>query len=233
MNDPQTIGTKPSAASRSTSSMTPGNPVHVDASGSSQADEKKSSLKQQAGRAVHDAKDSFDTQRKEMRDKAEQAKHAAAAKAREASQYVKNKSSQAVQARQAKASEHLKTYAEAMDGVSEKLRENSDPRIAELADSAGKKLHKSADYLKETDPGAMAEDVRGLARQYPELVFGGLFVLGLAAARFLKASDDHDQTTESPNSKRSAGASYSSGVGARSASGSSSNISNTPSYSSR
>ena len=134
-------------------------------------------------RAVHDSAD-------ELRHKAEQAKHAAAEKAKEASRYVKAKSARAVHTRQVQVGEQIETFAAAISEAGNKIREGSDPRIADLADSATRKLQKSAEYLKKSDPAELANDARGIARQYPELVFGGLFVLGLAAARFLKSSDE-------------------------------------------
>jgi hypothetical protein len=44
------------------------------------------------------------------------------------------------------------------------------------------------DYLREKQPAELLDDLESLARRKPELVFGGLFVVGFAAARFFKTS---------------------------------------------
>ncbi len=156
--------------------------------------------KQAASEAKHSMADTLAAQRDELHAKAEQAKEAAAQKAKEASRYVRNKSCQVIQSRQQKVGDQFETFASAIDQAGDKIREGSDPRLAEWTDSATRKLRNSADYLKNSEPAKVADDVRGLARQYPELVFGGLFVLGLAAARFLKTSDDDQDELQDGNS---------------------------------
>ncbi|HEY6556163.1 MAG TPA: hypothetical protein VI072_02780, partial [Polyangiaceae bacterium] len=47
-----------------------------------------------------------------------------------------------------------------------------------------------ASYVSETDPRDVLQDVQDFARQRPAWFFGGAFLLGLAAGRFLKASGD-------------------------------------------
>ena len=168
----------------------------------------KQDAKNAASQAGHSLSDSAASKRDQLGRKAEEAKQAAAQKAKEASRYVRQKSSKAIDKRKQMAGEQLDTFAEAIEQAGQKIREGSDPRIADLAESATRKLRGSASYLKNTEPSEIANDVRGLARQHPELVFGGLFVLGLAAARFLKSSED-DHLDE-----MSAGQNYSSGQGA-------------------
>ena len=151
-------------------------------------------LQGDAQQAAEESKSAFSKavhhQADELRHKTEQAKQAAAEKAKEASRYVKAKSARAVHTRQVQVGEQIETFAAAISDAGDRIREGSDPRIADLADSATRKLRKSAEYLKKSDPTELANDARGIARQYPELVFGGLFVLGLAAARFIKTSNE-------------------------------------------
>ena len=79
-------------------------------------------------------------------------------------------------------------YANAVQSISEKLRGNDDNILAGPAEKAAGSLNRISDYLREKEPGEVLDDLESLARRKPELVFGGLFVIGFAAARFFKAS---------------------------------------------
>jgi hypothetical protein len=61
-------------------------------------------------------------------------------------------------------------------------KENLADRFSEYAKAI------ETDYLREKQPAELLDDLESLARRKPELVFGGLFVVGFAAARFFKAS---------------------------------------------
>ena len=79
-------------------------------------------------------------------------------------------------------------YANAVQSISEKLRENDDNILAGPAEKAAGSLNRISDYLREKEPAEVLDDLESLARRKPELVFGGLFVIGFTAARFFKAS---------------------------------------------
>ena len=79
-------------------------------------------------------------------------------------------------------------YANAVQSMSEKLRGDEDNILAGPAEKAAGSLSRSSDYLREKEPAELLDDLESLARRKPELVFGGLFVVGFAAARFFKAS---------------------------------------------
>jgi gas vesicle protein len=79
-------------------------------------------------------------------------------------------------------------YAKAVQSMSEKLRGEEENILAGPAEKAAGSLDRIADYLREKEPAELLDDLESLARRRPELVFGGLFVLGFAAARFFKAS---------------------------------------------
>ena len=79
-------------------------------------------------------------------------------------------------------------YANAVQSISEKLRGNDDNILAGPAEKAAGSLNRISDYLREKEPAEVLDDLESLARRKPELVFGGLFVIGFAAARFFKAS---------------------------------------------
>ena len=79
-------------------------------------------------------------------------------------------------------------YANAMQSMSEKIRGEDDNILTGPAEKAAESLNRISDYLRQKEPAELLEDLESLARRRPELVFGGLFVVGFAAARFFKAS---------------------------------------------
>jgi hypothetical protein len=79
-------------------------------------------------------------------------------------------------------------YAKAIETISEKLRSGDDNILVAPAEKAADSLNRISDYLREKQPAELLDDLESLARRKPELVFGGLFVVGFAAARFFKAS---------------------------------------------
>jgi hypothetical protein len=79
-------------------------------------------------------------------------------------------------------------YANAVQSMSEKLGGEDDNILAGPAEKAAESLNRISDYLRQKEPAELLDDLEWLARRRPELVFGGLFVVGFAAARFFKAS---------------------------------------------
>lgn len=66
--------------------------------------------------------------------------------------------------------------------------ETQQPAIATVAEVAADQTERIATYLRDTDVRQIIASVEGVARRQPLLFIGGAFVLGLAAARFLKAA---------------------------------------------
>lgn len=81
-------------------------------------------------------------------------------------------------------------YAEAARSASQCLSGGETNMLAEPARKAADQLERVSSFLRDTDPADMFEEVEAFARRRPEVVFGGLFIAGLAAARFLKASGE-------------------------------------------
>jgi hypothetical protein len=92
------------------------------------------------------------------------------------------------------AADQIQGIGGALRRTSEQLRHEDQAKIADIADSAGRRVDRVADYLRETDGRTMARDVESLARRQPALVFAGAFALGLAAARFLTSSAPEDDS---------------------------------------
>lgn len=65
---------------------------------------------------------------------------------------------------------------------------------AKMTDSAAKRVEKLGDYVKEADVSKVLEDAEEVAREHQALFAGGLFLAGLALARFLKASRETERS---------------------------------------
>ena len=79
-------------------------------------------------------------------------------------------------------------YTQALRVASEKLRSDEGNMLAGPAQKAADRLEGMSGYLREKQLPDVLDDLESYARRKPEVVFGGLFVVGLAAARFFKAS---------------------------------------------
>ncbi|MET0411600.1 MAG: hypothetical protein ABW217_09895 [Polyangiaceae bacterium] len=73
-----------------------------------------------------------------------------------------------------------------MRGVGKELQD--DAIVAKYADSISDGIDLVATYVSVLEPGSLVGDVTRLARRRPAWFFGGAFLIGLAAGRFLKSS---------------------------------------------
>jgi hypothetical protein len=86
------------------------------------------------------------------------------------------------------ASQGLRSVAQALHQTSSNMGDQSQSPVAKYAATAGDKVDQFAQYLESTPVQDLARDVENYARNNSTLFLGGAFMLGLAAARFLKAS---------------------------------------------
>ena len=79
--------------------------------------------------------------------------------------------------------------AGAVKALCTKLQESDEPNLLTgPALSAEAQLSKLSRFLQDASPAEVFEGVERLARRKPELFYGSLFLTGLVASRFLKAS---------------------------------------------
>jgi hypothetical protein len=83
--------------------------------------------------------------------------------------------------------DRIRGVAGQLRGVGDSLRDD-DPFVAGLADRASNGAESLARYVSSATPQSVVRDTESLARRQPALFFGGAFLLGLAAGRFLKSS---------------------------------------------
>ena len=62
--------------------------------------------------------------------------------------------------------------------------------LAEYADMAAQAAERVSQYIEERDLDEMTADLGDLTRRHPLPIFGAVFLLGMAAARFVKAGLD-------------------------------------------
>jgi hypothetical protein len=95
---------------------------------------------------------------------------------------------QQIDERSTQAGEQVAGTAQDLRSVGEELRKQGKDTPAKLADRAAEQTEKVGSYLKDNGPDKMLEDVEDFGRQRPWAVLAGGLVVGVAAARFLKAS---------------------------------------------
>ena len=103
-----------------------------------------------------------------------------------------------------KAAETLGEVAQAVRQSGEQLRDQQ-PQVASFVDTAAEQLERASSYLRESDLQDIVYRVEDVARRQPMLFIGGAFVLGLAAARFLKSSAAGSQGWSTGSSFRDMG----------------------------
>jgi hypothetical protein len=86
-----------------------------------------------------------------------------------------------------RAGDVLEQVATAVRHTGQDLRDEQ-PQIASIADTAASQVDRAAQYLRETDLQGIVGRAERFARQQPAIFVGGALMLGLVAARFLKAS---------------------------------------------
>ncbi len=82
----------------------------------------------------------------------------------------------------------ISAYSQAAQRAADRLESESDTNLSSYVSSAADHLNRLGNRIREQSLGGLVDDVEDIARQRPEVFYGGLFVAGLAAARFLKAS---------------------------------------------
>ena len=123
----------------------------------------------------------------------------AAEQAREgASQAVSRVSDTArsqVDQRSTDAGERVSSLASDLRSVGEQLREQGNDNGAKVADQVAERAERAGSYLTESDADRILSDVEDAARRQPWVVLAGGVALGIAAARFLKASSSQRYET--------------------------------------
>jgi hypothetical protein len=123
-----------------------------------------------------------------IQEKAQDAAGQAQDKAREAAGKAQEGMREQVEQRARQAGEKVSGTAGDLRSVGEELRKQGKDGPAKLADRAAEQTEKVGSYLSDKDPNQMLHDVEDFGRKRPWAMLAGGLVVGVAAARFLKAS---------------------------------------------
>lgn len=133
------------------------------------------------------AREAGESLKRAGRDAAERASEAA----RQTGDQVRERASAMVADRKSRLADEVGVFGEALHRAADTLDENDDAALGTYAHQAGDMIDSCAQYLREANPSEMVRGVSDFTRRHPELVLGGLFLAGVSLARFLKASDRH------------------------------------------
>ncbi len=118
---------------------------------------------------------------------------------REALSEVTHRANRLIDTQKQMASERIDSFAEAMQEAARCVSERQ-PEIGRFMQQAGERIGSVATYLKRHDLRDAVYEVNRFGRQHPAILLGGLFVAGVAAARFLKASQERHQRSYAQSS---------------------------------
>ncbi len=87
-----------------------------------------------------------------------------------------------------RASSELQGISRALRQTGDQLREQDQDSIGQYAEQAADQVGRLSDFLSEKDSEQLISEVEDFARHRPAIFLGAAFVVGAAAARFLKSS---------------------------------------------
>jgi hypothetical protein len=122
------------------------------------------------------------------REKAQEAAGQAQEKAQQAAGQAQEKLREQIDQRSTQAGEKIGGTAQDLRSVGEELRNQGKETPAKLADQGAERIERMGAYLRESDGDSLLADVEDFGRRQPLAVLAGGLVVGMAAARFLKAS---------------------------------------------
>ncbi|EMI17495.1 hypothetical protein RMSM_05588 [Rhodopirellula maiorica SM1] len=149
--------------------------------------------KQKAGDAVESAKQQATQTQEEVKQQAAEVASAAKQKAYEATAAAKESGRKYAHEKKTRLADELGIFSGAIRKASSKLHEEQHDSLASYIDAAAEQLDHVRESLQSKEVGDLMSDVQDFTRRRPEVVYGGLFVAGLAAMRFLKASKPERQ----------------------------------------
>ena len=124
----------------------------------------------------------------EVREKAQEVAGQAHEKAQEAAGQAQERMREQVDQRSTQAGEKISGTAHDLRSVGEELRNQGKETPAKFADRGAEQIERVGSYLSESDGDKLLADVEDFGRRRPLAVLAGGLVVGIAAARFLKAS---------------------------------------------
>jgi hypothetical protein len=129
---------------------------------------------------------------KELREDVNQAGTQLKQKAREATEQIKEQGYEMVTQQKETVTGSLDRFGSALRKAAQHLHEDHEKGFATVTEKLADQIESTTNYLRNHDFQSLYDDAQGYARRHPEVVFGAMFVAGLAIGRFLKASPHTD-----------------------------------------
>jgi hypothetical protein len=127
------------------------------------------------------------TRQADLPERTEQVAERARAAAIEKVEHARDRAREGIDQGREQVAARIRRVGSALRSASDKLREE-DAAAARYADLASESVERAANYLGSADLKGAVRDLEGFARRQPALFFGGAFLIGLAAGRFLQSS---------------------------------------------
>ncbi len=118
---------------------------------------------------------------------AEKAAEQIASSALDRVQSARDRAESGLSAQRGQVTRRIRRVGDALRVSSDELRLD-DEVVADYLEKAGDRVERIAAYVSSASPSDLARDVHRFASERPAWFFGGTFLLGLAAGRFLKSS---------------------------------------------
>jgi hypothetical protein len=112
-------------------------------------------------------------------------------KAQEAASKASDRARTQINHRSTELGERAGTTAEDIRTIGQQLREQGKDQAAKLAEQAAGQVERVGGWLRDSDSDRLLSDVEDFGRRQPWAFALGGTVLGIAGARFLKASSTH------------------------------------------
>ena len=143
----------------------------------------------------------------QAQDKAQEVAGQAREKAQEATGEARSRLSEQVDQRSTQAGERISSTGSDLRSVGQELRKQGKDTPARFADQAADRVERVGSYLGQSDADRILRDVEDFGRRQPLAVLAGGMVLGIAAARFLKASSSRRYGSRTAGMNGASGAS--------------------------
>lgn len=159
-------------------------------------------MNEQFSNADSTMKESFAQAKDQVKDTARAAKTTIKTKTKEVMEQAKQCGGEYVQQGKERTASRIGGFSASIRQTADRFEQEKDPNLARYTRLAADKLDSAATYVRERDLKDLRRDGENLARQYPALFFGGMFVVGVVAARFLKASAQRDEVMEESDEEK-------------------------------
>ncbi len=152
---------------------------------------------------MHESASSTRDAASQTREVASEKRRQAADQARQVRSSVQSRVRQEVDVRSTAVGERMDAASQAMRSMGGELRSQGNDLPARLTEEAADRAERLGRYLREADADRMIFDVEDFARRRPWVVVAAGLAVGMAAARFLKASGQRRNGRRPPAARAS------------------------------